>query len=118
MQILSRSLASAMLALCCVLGTSTTILANPSDAADTAARDLVAAAEREDWEGVALYAEHVDDPLVTAYAEWLHLQRRNSGASFTEITSFIDRHPTWPRQFDMRQMAERAINEDDSFAVS
>ena len=114
---LSRTLASAMLALCCVLGTSTAILANSSATAETAARDLVAAAEREDWEGVALYAPHLDDPLVTAYAEWLHLQRRNSGASFAEITSFIDRHPTWPRQTDMRQLAERTINEDVSFQL-
>lgn len=115
MQNLSRSLASALLAFCCVFGASTSTVANPSDTADTAARDLVAAAEREDWEGVALYADRVDDPLVSAYAEWLRLQLRNSGASFTEITTFIDRHPTWPRQNDMRQLAERAIAEGDPF---
>lgn len=112
MHIASRSFASAALVAFLAFGATAAVAANP---AEEAARDLVAAAEREDWEGVALYSNRINDPLVSAYADWLHLQRRQNDASFAEIAAFIDQHPTWPRQTDMRRLAERAIDETDSF---
>lgn len=111
----SRTLASLVLVFGCAFGAATPAIASSDDAGEVAARDLVAAAEREDWESVELYARDVTDPLVAAFADWLRLQRRNSGAGFAEITRFIDRHPSWPRGRDLRRLAERAIDENDSF---
>jgi len=115
MRTASLTLARIVLALVCAFGAATPAIAAPDSTGEEAARDLVAAAEREDWEGVELYARDVTDPLVLAYADWLRLQRRNSGADFAEIASFVDRHPTWPRRLDLRRLAERAIDENDSF---
>lgn len=112
MHIAARTFASAALVTFFAFGSPYAVAA---DTAEEAARDLVAAAEREDWESAALYANRINDPLVSAYADWLRLQRRQTEASFAEITGFIDRHPTWPRQTDMRRLAERAIDERDSF---
>ena len=114
MHIASRIFASATLVVAFALGGGAEAQSNPTD---IAARDLVAAAEREDWESVALYSQRVNDPLVSAYADWLRLQRRQTKAPFTEIASFIDRHPTWPRQTDMRRLAEREIDESVSFQM-
>jgi len=114
MHIASRIFASATLVVAFALGGGAEAQSNPTD---IAARDLVAAAEREDWESVALYSQRVNDPLVSAYADWLRLQRRQTKAPFSEIASFIDRHPTWPRQTDMRRLAEREIDESVSFQM-
>lgn len=80
--------------------------------AEVAARDLVAAAEREDWAGVKLYAKRIHDPLLTEYAIWLRIQHDKKKASFGEIVGFIDRHPTWPRQSELRRLAESAIDSE------
>ena len=94
-----------------VIVAPSTTRADHAGPADVAARDLVAAAEREDWAGVKLYAGRIHDPLLTEYATWLRIQQDKTKASFSEISDFVDRHPTWPRQTELRRRAERAIDD-------
>lgn len=81
---------------------------------DMAARDLVEASEREDWASVNLYAGRINDPLLAAYATWLRLQQEKFDTSFGEVTAFIDQHPTWPRQRELKRRAEREIDGSES----
>lgn len=91
--------------------------ADSKNPADIAARDLVDAAEREDWAGVKLYAGRINDPMLAAYATWIRLQQDKSDASFSDITGFIDQHPTWPRQRDLKRRAERALESTEPLSV-
>lgn len=42
-------------------------------------------------------------------AQWQYVQDPDSGASFTEISDFIEHHPTWPDQKRIQIRAERAM---------
>ncbi len=86
--------------------------------ADTAAaRELVAAAEKEDWKAVARIAPRVQGRLVQAYADWLDYQQRNTDATFEEIAFFLEEHPSWPRRTELRRAAERAVDGTQSGTV-
>ncbi|MDE0779957.1 MAG: lytic transglycosylase domain-containing protein [Alphaproteobacteria bacterium] len=111
MQKTSHSITFALLIGAFAFGTPFSACADHADPADVAANDLVAAAEREDWAGVKLYARHIRDPLLAEYATWLGIQHNNTKASFSEISRFVDRHPTWPRQTELRRRAEHAIDD-------
>lgn len=84
--------------------------ADHASPAAVGARDLVAAAEREDWDSVKLYAKRIHHPLLAEYALWLLIQHGKTKISFTKISGFINRHPTWPRQSELRHLAEGAID--------
>lgn len=74
-------------------------------------RDLVAAAERENWTAVRLYQNRGVEPLVDKYALWLDYQRRGTKTTFGELTAFLDANPDWPRRRELQRNAEAAIDE-------
>ena len=48
--------------------------ADHASPAAVGARELLAAAEREDWDSVKLYAKRIHHPLLAEYALWLLIQ--------------------------------------------
>jgi soluble lytic murein transglycosylase len=50
------------------------------------------------------------EPMIAQLTRWLWLQTANSGASFDEITSFIDTKPDWPARDALLRRAEEAID--------
>lgn len=84
---------------------------NATDASDKNARELVAAAERENWPAVRLYLDRGVEPLIAKYAAWLEHQHAATKSSFGEITAFLTANPDWPRALELRRNAEEAIDE-------
>lgn len=80
-------------------------------ASDKNERDLVAAAEREDWTAVRQYRDRGVEPLIAKYAAWLDYQRTSAKNGFTEITAFLTANPDWPRGQELRRNAEASIDE-------
>ena len=113
-RVIARLVVAGLLALG---GASSVTMADHAGLAEIAARDLVAAAEREDWAGVKLYAGRIHDPLLAAYATWLDFQQNKSDGSFADITAFMNRHPTWPRQRELQRRAEQALDTTEPHAV-
>ncbi|MEP4377445.1 MAG: lytic transglycosylase domain-containing protein [Alphaproteobacteria bacterium] len=83
----------------------------PAYASDKNARDLIAAAEKENWPAVRLYRDRGVEPLIAKYAAWLDHQRAAGKSSFAEITAFLAANPDWPRARELRRNAEAAIDE-------
>jgi len=81
-----------------------------SDASDKNARDLIAAAEQEDWTAVRRHRERGVEPLIAKYAAWLEHQRTAAKSSFSDIAAFLDANPDWPRARELRRNAEEAID--------
>jgi soluble lytic murein transglycosylase len=82
-----------------------------ASASDKNARDLIAAAEQENWTAVRLYRDRGVEPLIAKYAAWLDHQRAAAKSSFSDITAFLDANPDWPRTSELRRNAEAAIDE-------
>jgi soluble lytic murein transglycosylase len=55
-------------------------------------------------------AATAQNPLIAQLVRWLWLQAPNSGASFEEITSFIETKPDWPAREALLRRAEEAID--------
>jgi soluble lytic murein transglycosylase len=71
--------------------------------------DAFAAAGRGDWARAQRIAAAGHDQLAATILRWLRDKQSGSGATFAEITSFIDTHPDWPAQKQLLQHAEEAI---------
>ncbi len=71
--------------------------------------DAFSASKRGDWSRAFRLAAGAHDPLPATVLHWLQDRQSGSGASFAEITGFIDAHPDWPLQRALRQHAEEAI---------
>jgi len=71
--------------------------------------EAFAAAKRGDWSRGQRVAGNAADPLPGLVLRWLHAEQSGSGANFAEITAFIDAHPDWPGQPQLRRHAEEAI---------
>jgi soluble lytic murein transglycosylase len=71
--------------------------------------EAFAAAKRADWTHAQRIAAAGHDPLAATILRWLKDMASGSGASFSEITSFMDAHPDWPAQKQLRQHAEEAV---------
>src|SRR5579862_238340 len=71
--------------------------------------EAFAAAKRGDWSRAQRIAASGHDALAATILRWRKDMESGSGASFAEITSFIDAHPDWPAQRQLRQHAEEAI---------
>jgi soluble lytic murein transglycosylase len=50
------------------------------------------------------------EPMIAQLTRWLWLQTANSGASFDEITGFIETKPDWPAREALLRRAEEAID--------
>ncbi|MBT6404653.1 MAG: lytic transglycosylase domain-containing protein [Rhodospirillaceae bacterium] len=84
---------------------------NPANASDKNARELIAAAEKENWAAVRQHRDRGVEPLIAKYAAWLDHQRAAAKSSFDDITTFLAANPDWPRASELRRNAEEAIDE-------
>jgi soluble lytic murein transglycosylase len=69
-----------------------------------------AAAERGDWTGSQGLAASGQDPTAKKIVLWRYLIDKNSGASFSQIASFLRDNPDWPGHDVMLARAEAAID--------
>ncbi len=99
---------------------STAIAFTPAAAIEVSAGDraaltqAISAGEQKNWAGVAAYARQARDPIVATIIRWRYLVERESGASFAELSAFLDAHPNWPSSSTMQRNAERAMPADMS----
>ncbi len=71
--------------------------------------EAFAAAKRGDWTRAQRIAAAGHDQLAATILRWLKDMQSGSGASFADITTFMDAHPDWPAQKQLHQHAEEAI---------
>lgn len=67
------------------------------------------AADLNAWSTARTLVPQASDPLLADVVLWLDLPRRDGGASFAQITQFLDQHPNWPGLTDLRLQAERVM---------
>ena len=72
----------------------------------------IKAGEQKNWSQLAALSQRADDPTVAAIARWRYLIDRESGATFADISSFLDAHPNWPNAETTQRNAERAMSPD------
>jgi len=104
-------LAGAVLA-CALAGPALAGQLSPADL--QAYRAAFAAADQERWSDARRLAAGAGERLPAKVVTWLALVR--TGASFDELSRFIDDNPDWPNQTGLRQKAESAIGDDLSGA--
>jgi soluble lytic murein transglycosylase len=73
-------------------------------------RSAFAAAKAGDYVSAQRQAAPAKDPLLAKVLLWQALKGGRTGASFGEITAFINQNPDWPAQSALRQRAEEAIS--------
>jgi soluble lytic murein transglycosylase len=91
-------------------------LASPADslaASSEHVRDAFALAERDKWSDALAHARQASDPVLLKLITWQYLLDADSGASFDEITRFIDENPKWLEIKRLRVRAEQALRNDD-----
>ncbi len=64
-----------------------------------------------EWPQAVAVASKAHEKLPGKVILWIWLSARNSGASFDEITSFMDANPDWPRQQTLAVRADEAITD-------
>lgn len=105
-----RPFARILLAILVAGGGIWTISGAGADDNDKNGRDLIAAAERDNWAAVRLYRDRGVEPIVAKYAQWLDFQRRGTEATFADIAAFLESNPDWPRRRELLRNAEAAID--------
>lgn len=65
------------------------------------------AADRRDYAEASALARGLQDPLARELVRWRFLQRGEGG--FEEMAEMLRRRPDWPRMFQIREEAERAM---------
>lgn len=68
------------------------------------------AADRGDWIAARGLADQGHDPIARQLVQWRYLLDKNSGASFGEISQFLNSYPDWPDRDTLYARAERAID--------
>jgi soluble lytic murein transglycosylase len=68
------------------------------------------AAGRGDWVAARGLTEQGHDPVARLIVQWRYLLDKNSGASFSEISTFLKNYPDWPNHDTLVARAERAID--------
>lgn len=77
------------------------------------ARSAFAFSDRKDWDNAISHAKKTGDDSLIKLMKWQYYLDADSGASFGEITSFIDANPNWPEQKRLNIRAEMALRNDD-----
>lgn len=96
------------------------VFASPPTQADTAQeryehiRSAFLFAERKNWDDAILHAERSEAADLVSLITWLKLLDTDSGASFNDITSFIETHLEWPEQRKLHIRAEQALQKSDA----
>lgn len=94
------------------------LLAPASAATNISANDratlsaAIKAGEQKKWSDLFALARRAENRTVGAIVRWRYLIDRESGASFADISSFLDAHPRWPNAETMQRNAERAMPAD------
>lgn len=68
------------------------------------------AADRGDWVGAKGLAASGHDATANKLIQWRYLLDKNSGASFAEISAFLQSNPDWPARDTLFARAEKAIS--------
>lgn len=87
-------------------------LPNPprvGDAELSRLRDGLAAADNEDWVGLAQLRDGASDPLVKKLIEWRWASAQHAPLYFDDIRTALQDLQGWPGRTTMRQRAEQAI---------
>jgi len=87
-------------------------LPNPPRVADTELsrlRDGLAAADNEDWGGLAQLRDGASDPLVKKLLEWRWASAQRAPLYFDDLRTALNDLQGWPGRTTMRQRAEQAI---------
>jgi hypothetical protein len=87
-------------------------LPNPpriSDAELSRLRDGLAAADNEDWVGLAQLRDSASDPLVKKLLEWRWASDQHAPLYFGDIRTALQDLQGWPGRTTMRQRAEQSI---------
>ncbi len=69
-------------------------------------------AERGNWRRAEHLAVQARDPLPGKILTWMRLSEGNGEAGFAELSAFIAKNPTWPRQKALSGRLERAMRRD------
>lgn len=69
-----------------------------------------AAVDQRDWQRARTLAEKASNPLPAKAIHWIYLQSKSSGATFEQISTFINQNPDWPRLGTLRRRAEEALS--------
>ncbi len=81
----------------------------PAEAERMRLRDGLAAAERNDWYGLASLRDSATDPLVRRMLQWRLATSRDAPLYFADIRSALEDLQGWPGREGMRARAEQAI---------
>jgi len=88
------------------------------DTSDRAEYELAfRAIDRGRWAAAIRHARRADEDLPLKAVIWLCHQSRDCPSSFTEITQFIETHPTWPYLDRLARRAEEAMDASVSDAT-
>ncbi len=82
------------------------LLCSNTSHAGTAA-DAFALAKQKDWPAARSAA--ADNAALTEVIDWLYVSDKDSGASFADISGFLQSHPTWPEADTIELRAEQAL---------
>ncbi|MEZ5962149.1 MAG: lytic transglycosylase domain-containing protein [Hyphomonadaceae bacterium] len=81
----------------------------PSAAERMRLRDGLAAAQADDWGGLAALRDNATDPLVRRMLQWRWASSTDAPLAFSDIRQALDELQGWPGRTSMRQRAEQAI---------
>ena len=79
---------------------------------DTHAKSAFLFADKQDWPNALSHAKQSGDNALVKLMTWEYLMDSNSGASFADISRFIDDNPNWPEQKRLHIRAEQALRDD------
>jgi len=106
-------LAAALVFAGLLVGVGTTAYATPSailSAGDESLlRQALAAADDGKTDYARALARKIEDKSAQALVTWTAYQRAGSGATFEQISEFIQSHPAWPHLGILARRAEEAI---------
>ncbi len=77
---------------------------------NTAVQSAFLFAEKGNWDEAKLHAHKSGNSALKKLILWLSLQDQQSGASFGEITRFMEENPDWPKMERLALRAEQAIH--------
>jgi soluble lytic murein transglycosylase len=70
------------------------------------------AASKNQWKNARALAKRIKDPLAKKIVLYFDLERRETKASFEDISSFIAENPHWPSSKTLHRRAEEAMQDD------
>ena len=70
--------------------------------------------DRKQWKLALSDAQKMQDKTIYTLVNWMYLIESQSGASFSEYSTFIKNHKDWPRINRIKYLAEHKINFDNN----